>query len=405
MPKSFSALLLDSGSGWLNNGDESYLIFNDPEFSIFSIDNELTVVSSTNKKTISGDPILELQKKLNEGYTALGYIGYEYSKYTNEKFKQIRKKDGEELPQTYFHFYKEDFIETGNISDLNFSNMLGENLALEERNKQVSNFNREDYISIVDKAKSYIGTGDIYQVNLSQRFKTSPIHNPLSAFLKFYSYQPVPYGAYIDFGDMKLISGSMELFLDNTDNKIITKPIKGTAKRDKNPRLDKKNKKELLESEKERAENLMIVDLMRNDLGRISKIGSVKVKNLFNINSYSTLYQMESEIEGVIKDNVDLKEIINSTFPPGSVTGAPKSRALEIIDELEPHYRGPYCGAIGVFYPNGNFKLSVAIRIMTVSKRGSNYWVGAGIVWDSLPEKEYLETLLKARAIQKSIFI
>jgi len=164
-------------------------------------------------------------------------------------------------------------------------------------------------------------------------------------------------------------------------------------------------KAELISSQKERAENLMIVDLMRNDLGRVCNYGTVKVNNLFNIESYATLHQMVSEVEGYLKDEIRIGDIIKSTFPPGSVTGAPKRRAVELIDELEPHVRGPYCGAIGIFYPNGDFTLSVGIRIMLVKKCIGTFWVGGGIVWDSDPEKEFDETLVKARAIQKALGI
>jgi anthranilate/para-aminobenzoate synthase component I len=197
----------------------------------------------------------------------------------------------------------------------------------------------------------------------------------------------------------------MELFLRKTGRKIVTKPIKGTRKKGFSVEEDAILKAELISSQKERAENLMIVDLMRNDLGRVCNYGTVKVNNLFNIESYATLHQMVSEVEGYLKDEIRIGDIIKSTFPPGSVTGAPKRRAVELIDELEPHVRGPYCGAIGIFYPNGDFTLSVGIRIMLVKKCIGTFWVGGGIVWDSDPEKEFDETLVKARAIQKALGI
>jgi anthranilate/para-aminobenzoate synthase component I len=149
----------------------------------------------------------------------------------------------------------------------------------------------------------------------------------------------------------------------------------------------------------------MIVDLMRNDLGRICEHGSVKVNSLFDIESYSTLHQMVSEVQGNINDDRGLAEIIGNVFPPGSVTGAPKKRTLEIIDQLEPHLRGPYCGALGVFYPDGDFVLSVGIRLMVTQAGKSTFWVGGGIVWDSDPQKEYEETLLKSYAIKKALGI
>lgn len=147
----------------------------------------------------------------------------------------------------------------------------------------------------------------------------------------------------------------------------------------------------------------MIVDLMRNDLGRVCRIGSVKVNKLFEIETYTTLHQMVSEVEGEVDEKVAISEIINNIFPPGSVTGAPKKRTLEVIDELEPHLRGPYCGTIGIFYPNGDFTLSVAIRIMLTQLRKATFFVGGGIVWDSDPKKEYDETILKSEAIIKAM--
>ena len=164
-------------------------------------------------------------------------------------------------------------------------------------------------------------------------------------------------------------------------------------------------KAKLIGNPKERAENLMIVDLMRNDLSRVSKIGSIKVNKLFEVETYSTLHQMVSEVEGEVRENLSTSDIIRSVFPPGSVTGAPKKRTLEIIDELEPHLRGPYCGAIGIFYPDGDFTLSVGIRILLTQRNKATYYVGGGIVWDSEPEKEYDETILKSKAITKAMGI
>jgi anthranilate/para-aminobenzoate synthase component I len=183
----------------------------------------------------------------------------------------------------------------------------------------------------------------------------------------------------------------------------VTRPIKGTLRRGKNRAEDGKLKKELLESEKERAENLMIVDLMRNDLSRVCETGSIRVNKLFEIERYTTLYQMVSEVEGKLRDGATVKDVIRSTFPPGSVTGAPKVRAMEIIDELEPHLRGPYCGTICFFKPNGDFTLSVAIRVLSASRGIGNFWVGGGITWGSVPENEYEETLVKAQAMMKAL--
>jgi len=255
------------------------------------------------------------------------------------------------------------------------------------------------------RAKSYIESGDIYQANLSQRYTAQFNVPPLPYFLKFYRAQPVPYGCYMDFGGFQLISGSMELFLRKSGDKLLTRPIKGTRRRGQTEELDTVMRAELVGSSKERAENLMIVDLMRNDLGRICEPGSVQVNNLFEINSFSTLHQMVSEVEGALSGDKKVSEIIDNVFPPGSVTGAPKKRTLEVIDELEPHLRGPYCGALGIFYPDGDFVLSVGIRLLVTQAEKATFWVGGGIVWDSDPEKEYEETLLKSYAVKKAFGI
>ena len=191
--------------------------------------------------------------------------------------------------------------------------------------------------------------------------------------------------------------------MEKKGNKLTTNPIKGTIKRGTTDEIDTILKAKLISSEKERAENLMIVDLMRNDLGRVSIPGSVKVNKLYNVETFSTLHQMVSEVESEVAENIKVSQIVRSVFPPGSVTGAPKKRTLEIIDELEPHVRGPYCGVIGIFYPSGDFTLSVAIRTMTVKSVRATFCVGGGIVWDSDPEKEYEETLLKSKALANTM--
>lgn len=260
------------------------------------------------------------------------------------------------------------------------------------------NMSRSEYIKMVEKAQSYIKQGDIFQVNLSQKFEV-PFKTPARKFLtELYNEQPVPFACHFDFGSYHLISGSMELFLKKRGNKITTRPIKGTRPRKSGKERDREMVNELKESEKENAENIMIVDLMRNDLGRICRFGSVEVKDLLKVETYSTLHQMVSEVEGRLRNDIKIRDIIDATFPPGSVTGAPKHRSMEIIDELEPHQRGPYCGAIGVFRPSGDFTLSVAIRIVTIKEDKAKFWMGGGIVWDSIPEEEYEETLTKAEA-------
>jgi len=403
MHKRPTAILIDSDCGWENSGIPKVKVFGLPSFSISSNNGIIHFQSPNSEKKYKGNPIVELEKYLGEGFISVGYISYEYSRFTNQKFTLIRNKEGFKSYDTYFHFYKEDQIESCMYEELSDRLGLGQHPVSDMNSPHVSNFKESEYLKIIAKAKQYISSGDIYQVNLSQKFSTSNLDDSYLTLLKFYEAQPVPYSALIKFDNHSVISGSMELFLKKEGNTIFSKPIKGTAKRSRDLKTDKEIKEQLSESKKEKAENLMIVDLMRNDLSRICETGSVKVNDLFRINEYRTLYQMESEIEGVLKKNITLPEIISSTFPPGSVTGAPKSRALDIIDELEPHYRGPYCGTFGIFYPNKDFTLSVSIRIMLALENKTCYWVGGGIVWDSEPEKEYEETLLKAKAIRTTL--
>ncbi len=355
------------------------------------------------------DPLMILEGYLNEGYIAAGYIGYEYSSLSYTGFVPLHGKDGKKFPEAYFLLFREEDMESGSTDELPFALNIPDfrtprvNVLDTSGYSLSSNMDRGEYLNMVRRAKKYIEYGDIYQVNLSQRYTAEFGIAPLPYFLRMFHVQPVPFGSYMDFGEFQLLSGSMELFLRRQGGNLTTRPIKGTRKRGISRQADIIKKAELVGSEKERAENLMIVDLMRNDLSRICKRGSVRVNSLFDVCSYATLHQMVSEVEGVLEDDLRLADIVNNVFPPGSVTGAPKRRSLEVIDELEPHNRGPYCGAIGIFYPGGDFTLSVGIRILAAEPQRSTFWVGGGIVWDSDPESEYDETLLKSIAIRKAM--
>ena len=407
----FSALFLDSGCGWTSDKENSFILFKNPVFSLSFKEQAATIDLTDKRLNFSRDPVSILESYLSEGYLAVGYLGYEFSRFTEEGFLPVREKEGESFPSAYFLFFREEDMITGKIENLSqlFRIPPQEPYAGKYEGDPLgrlyANMSKGEYLNMVGRVKGYIESGDVYQVNLSQRFTVPLKSSPLTYFLSLHNVQPVPFGCYMDFGEFQLISGSMELFLRKTGKKLVTKPIKGTRKRGFTDEADTILKAELVCSEKERAENLMIVDLMRNDLGRVCKFGTVRVNKLFSIETYSTLHQLVSEIEGQIRDEVRTSDIIKSAFPPGSVTGTPKKRALEIIDELEPHIRGPYCGTLGIFSPDGDFTLSVAIRIL-VSKGGNGtFWVGGGIVWDSDPEREYEETLVKARATEKALGI
>jgi aminodeoxychorismate synthase component I len=399
---SCSALLLDSGGGWNQKEDSSYICFGKPKFSLSSTDGCISIQNSSRDPDLNRHPLEILRGVLSDGYIAVGYISYEFSEFTQEGFSPTRLKDGERFPDMHFLFYKAEDITSGRIGELASEINEMSNISINTVGYEClvsSNMSKEEYLNRVKLAKGFIERGDIYQVNLSQRFRAKFNTDPLKYFLNLYHIQPVPYGCYINFGEYRLVSGSMELFLRRKGNQVVTKPIKGTKKRGSSAESDELLIYELSKSDKERAENLMIVDLMRNDLSRVCNVGTVNVTNLFKIESYSTLHQMVSEVSGNMRRHMGLKDIIENTFPPGSVTGAPKKRTLEIIDELEPHYRGPYCGVIGIFMPNGDLTLSVGIRIVVIRNDSATFWVGSGIVWDSEPEEEYEETLIKAKAI------
>lgn len=400
-----SSVLIDSGGGWLNSPRPQYILFGKPACSIYSYQNNITNTDQNNTSYSTGDPLEELAKKLSEGFIALGYIGYDFPGCIDHRLKETHNKEGEILPESYFHFYRSEDVKTGSPAKL--SGIVNDNAGSSGKrsNESKSNISREEYIDLIESARNYIANGDIYQINISQRFNSHRIEYPLNYSLQLYKNQPVPFFGYMEFPGFQLISGSMELFLEKKGRNIRTRPIKGTIKRSSDHNYDRELARTLRNNPKEQAENIMIVDLMRNDLGRICRYGTVKATRLLDIKKFSTLYQMESEIQGKLLDNLTTGDIIRSTFPPGSVTGAPKSRCIEIISELEPHRRGPYCGAIGIFYPNGDFTLSVAIRIVVNTDTRSIYWVGGGIVWDSDPVMEYEETILKAKAISSTMSV
>jgi len=266
------------------------------------------------------------------------------------------------------------------------------------------NQNKVTYLEHVRRVLDYIRAGDVYQINYTQRvYFTSP-GNPFELYLRLKEIQPVSYGAFMNLGDGLVISGSPELFLRLKDKRILSKPMKGTRKRSIRPSIDKRLRQELKESEKDRAENTMIVDLMRNDLGRFCAFGSIEVPKPYVVEAYDTVYQMVSYVTGMTRRDTSVSDMIRATFPPGSITGTPKKRAMEIIYELEPHQRGVYCGAIGYFFQD-QMVLNVAIRTLELWDGQGVLGVGGGIVADSDPELEYEESIIKAKASMMALGI
>lgn len=264
-----------------------------------------------------------------------------------------------------------------------------------------SNFDEDTYKHAFQKLKQYISDGDCYQVNLAQRLTASVEGDSWVCYQKLRALSPAPFMAYMDlsFANQKkiqVLSASPERFLQLVDRSVETRPIKGTRPRLSDPKQDLGSAIELLTSAKDRAENVMIVDLLRNDIGKVCEVGSVKAQKLFNLQSFANVHHLVSFVTGQLTQENTALDLLRSCFPGGSITGAPKLRAMEIIEELEPHRRGVYCGAIGYIGFDGDMDTNITIRTAVIIDGNIFFYAGGGIVADSTVEKEYKETLDKA---------
>lgn len=266
-----------------------------------------------------------------------------------------------------------------------------------------SNLTKDDFLSAVERAKEYVRSGDIIQVVLSQRFHKDTATNSFTIYRAIRLINPSPYMYYIDSGDYQIVGSSPEILVRLEGDRIILRPIAGTRKRGETEEEDRLLEEELINDPKERAEHIMLVDLGRNDVGRVAEIGSVKVTELMNIERYSHVMHLVSNVEGRLKKGLDAFDVLRSCFPAGTVTGAPKVRAMEIIEELEPVRRGPYAGAVGYLSYSGNMDTCITIRTIIIKDGRIYIQAGAGIVADSIAENEYMETLNKAGAMMKAI--
>ena len=360
---------------------------------------------------------------------AVGYLSYDLGNYI-ENLPRSAKDDlnGYDL---YFglydhaividHLKEKTYIATPNLDVkreedivLNIENKINEAeingvnpICYEEKQvpptKLSSNFTKKEFENSVEKVRQYIKNGDIYQANLTQRFRGKTTLSSYELYRDLRRVSPAPFGAYLNFDDFNILSNSPERFIKCIDRKLETRPIKGTRPRGKNKEEDLKLQEELKNSEKDRAELLMIVDLERNDIGRISKIGSVKVPELFVIEPYANVNHLVATVVGELDDDKDAVDAIKATFPGGSITGAPKIRAMEIIDELEPTQRNAYTGSIGYIGFNGDMDLNIAIRTVVKKEDYVYFQVGGGMTWGSDPSEEYQETLDKAQSIMKAL--
>jgi len=258
---------------------------------------------------------------------------------------------------------------------------------------------RAEYLARIGRALDLIGAGDLYQVNLSHRIEASCVTDPMALFRRMAQINPAPFAAYLDAGPFQVIASSPERFLALQGERAWSSPIKGTRPRGATPEEDSRLARELSSSPKERAENVMITDLVRNDLGRVAVPGSVRVVDLCALESFATVHHLVSTIEGRLLPGRDRIDLLKALFPGGSMTGAPKVRAMEVIDDLEAEERGIYAGSIGYLSLDGRLDLNIVIRTLVCSGGRAHLRVGGAIVADSDPDREFRETLDKARAL------
>ena len=423
--KAYCAVLLSGGkhdcarysmAGW------------DPFLILKSKGRKISVATPAGEVTIEGNPLDVLDRifdALKPGFPlgdhpfaggAMGYFAYDL-KNGIEHLPQTAKDDLD-LPDLLLFFPRRIIIHDRHAGSLhglvisgqeNCSAALREMEALLERPYSGShglrigsmhcNFDRGRYIASVSRVRRYIRAGDVYQVNLSQRFQF-PFHgDPFRLWEPLFRLNPCPFYAFIRADDHQVLSTSMERFLYRRGPTIETRPIKGTRPRGKSAEEDERLRLELQSSPKDDAELSMIVDLLRNDLGRICRPRSIRVAEHKRLETYQNVHHLISIVTGELRDDVTYGKILTATFPGGSITGCPKVRAMEIIDELEPHVRHVYTGSIGYLGWHGNMDLNIAIRTALVHRKWCYFSVGGGIVYDSNEEDEYQETLHKARTL------
>lgn len=406
------------------------IIVTDP-IAIIKIENgELFNYKDGESNKITDEPLEHLKSILNQSKInddteyfsggLVGYLGYDFGC----SFEDVRltKPRSTNLPEIFFGLYEVGLIydhltkkwTAGGVGDVaGFVDKINRQInnyrkaqTTEQNNSLsfISNYTFAEYINSVMKAKRYIAEGDIYQVNLAQQFSGDINISPLVVYERLREMNPAPFSALMCVGENDwVLSSSPELFLDVQGKNIETRPIKGTIQRGKTFEEDEKLKRDLFHSQKDNAELLMIVDLERNDLNRVCKPGSVNVPELKMIETYASVHHLVAKICGELREDRDIFDLIASAFPGGSITGAPKIRAMQIINEIEPNKRGIYTGAIGYIGFNNSAKFNIAIRTMTYESGKITIGVGGGIVADSDPEKEYQETLHKGAAMFKSL--
>ncbi|MCG8378588.1 MAG: aminodeoxychorismate synthase component I [Proteobacteria bacterium] len=423
------SMFLDSGYPEIDMGRYDIIVAR-PSVTLETYGDITHIVEDGNKKTSEQDPFELIKQYLGEHVQnlaglpfcggALGYFSYDLGRRI-ESIPEISEQDVN-MPDmaigiydwsvivdhhtrrawlASFCRYQETEDQWQDLQTL-FSNITDhDKKEIKIKSGVHSNMSRDEYASAFERVKNYILDGDCYQVNLAQRFTADFDGNSWDAYQQLRRLNPAPFAAYINIPSGAVLSSSPERFLKVIDKQVETKPIKGTKHRSVFAYEDKALADSLLESEKDRAENLMIVDLLRNDISKTCESGSVVVPELFALETYATVHHLVSTVSGRLKDDKNAIDLLRGCFPGGSITGAPKLRSMEIIEELEPNRRSVYCGSIAYIGFDGNMDSNICIRTLIDYKNKLYFYAGGGIVWDSNMESEYQECFDKAAAIMK----
>jgi anthranilate synthase component I len=447
-------VLLESGKGSESLARYSFIAI-DPWLVYETKGNNIKVKKPNGEMTqVTEHPYNYLEELMNQYQSvtyaglpkfyggAVGFISYDMGRHFEEMPEMA--KDDLSIPESYFLFvdkvlvfdrweenlqlivladipanssssqleelYKNSIDTLEDIEALLLTQQEHDEIIIKERGLKYTfepeaNMTKEQFEEMVVKAKEYIKAGDIFQVNLSIRLGKAINVTPLELYSVLREVNPSPYMCYIDFGDMQIVGSSPELLVRIQDGYAETRPIAGTRRRGEDREEDLALAKELISNEKERAEHIMLVDLERNDLGRVCKYGSVEVNELMVIEEYSHVMHIVSNVRGELADDRSRFDLLKATFPGGTITGAPKIRSMEIIEELEPTRRGVYTGSIGFLGFGGEMEMNITIRTLVIKDGKAYVQAGAGIVADSVPEKEYFESLKKAEALLRTLEI
>ncbi|MFJ8417091.1 anthranilate synthase component I [Bacillus paramycoides] len=425
-------ILLESGRGGRYN-----IVGLDP-VAVIQGKNETLHISESGKETIEhGNPLDLMQEYMEKWKTdynpkyppfqggAIGYFSYDCIRYI-EKLPSLAEDDIN-IPDIFFLLFDDVFVydqkekvlwiithyvdehkeaeeRLNEWKDLWMKEASEVTMSFkcpEEKNEAVA-FTEEGFMKAVERIQEYIGAGDVFQVNLSTRQERTLQTHPLEIYTSLREINPSPYMGYLELGDFQIVSASPELLIKKQGKKVSTRPIAGTRSRGASEQEDEELAKELIENEKERAEHVMLVDLERNDLGRVCKYGTVEVDEFMVIERYSHVMHIVSNVRGEVEEDKDAFDLVKAVFPGGTITGAPKIRTMEIIEELEPVRRGIYTGSIGWIGYSGDTELNIVIRTLLAKDGQAHVQAGAGIVIDSNPKNEYKESLKKAIALWRA---